>query len=167
MHIEACHGRSDRRLLTKCCVVAAAVLVVSCGPQASVPGYQAAVPGEALKIDDVHIRAVDAGISVHYRTSTSIRDCRAQAAEMLKVWDRFVKTRLGESSVQQVVLFPEDTSGQSVGMTFTKSASAQWTASAPCSVSIPAGAPLYPARTSRGHWNIGPRIPAPFTGFAV
>ena len=138
MHYDASSGQSGRRLFTQWLVVATIALAAACERAASVRGDQQSVPGEAIKIDDVNIRDVDSGISVHYRTSTSIRDCGAQAAEMRKVWELVVKTRLAESPVQRVVLFPEDTSGQSVSIEFTKSASGEWTAGVPCSIRIPA-----------------------------
>jgi hypothetical protein len=104
-----------------------------------VSGDQRNVPGEAIKIDDVDISAADSRIMVQYRTSTSIRDCGAQAAEMPKVWDLVVKARLQESPVQRVVLFPEDTSGQSVSIEFTRNPSGQWSSAVPCSIRIPFG----------------------------
>jgi hypothetical protein len=74
---------------------------------------------------------------VHYRTRTSIRDCKAQAVEMPQVWDRIVKSRLDGSHVQNVTLFPEDRSLRSVAINFTKSASGRWSSQVPCSISIP------------------------------
>jgi hypothetical protein len=124
---------------TQWCVVATLILTVGCDRAVSVPSNERSVPGEAIKIDDVHIRPGDSEISVFYRTSTSIRDCGAQAAEMPKVWDLVVKARLEESPVPRVVLWPVDTSGQSVSIEFTKGASGQWSAAVPCSIRIPAG----------------------------
>ena len=109
---DSCGRSGGRRSFMR--VVSWTVLAAACNRAASVGGDRRSVPGEAIKIDDVQIRDVDSGISVHYSTRTSIRDCAAQAAEMPKVWDLVVKTGLGEAPVQRVVLFPEDTSGQSV-----------------------------------------------------
>ena len=120
-----------------CFVVATMVLVTACGRAASVSEGQRNVPAEPVKIDAVDIRAVDSRMVVHYRTPASSGDCKAQAAEMPKVWDQIVKSRLRDTSVQRVVLFPEDASGQSVGFEFTKSASGQWSVAAPCSIRIP------------------------------
>jgi hypothetical protein len=75
---------------------------------------------------------------VNYRTQTSIRDCKTQAAEMPKVWDQVVRARLKDSAPESVVLFPEDASGQSLAIQFTKTESGDWSASAPCSIRIPA-----------------------------
>lgn len=131
-------GQSGLRAFTQGLIIVAVVLAAACERAASVRGNQQGVSGEAITIEDVHIRDVDSGIIVHYRTSTSIRDCAAQAAEMPKVWELVVKARLAESPVQWVVLFPEDTSGQSVSLEFTKNASGEWTAGVPCSIRIPA-----------------------------
>jgi hypothetical protein len=138
MHYYASRGQSGRRLPTPWLVVATIVLAAACERAASVRRHQQSAPGEVIKIDDVQIRDVDSGISVHYRTSTSIRDCGTQTAEMPKVWELVVKARLAESPVQRVILFPEDASGQSVSIEFTKSASGKWTAGVPCSIRIPA-----------------------------
>ena len=91
----------------------------------------------ALDIAGVQVRLLDAGISVHYQTSTSVRDCGAQATEMPRLWAQFVKPRLSEPSVKRVVLFPEDTSGQSVSIEFTKGTSSNWSAKVPCAILIP------------------------------
>ncbi len=129
-----CQG--SRRWFTQWCAVAAVVLASACERKTPVHEDTSTGSNEAVKIDDVHVRPIESGISVHYRTSTSIRDCVAQAAEMPKVWDMIVKTRLGESAVERVVLFPEDVSGQSVSIEFSKSASGQWSAAVPCSIRI-------------------------------
>lgn len=137
MPVKACRSRSVRRSSVQWCVMAMMVVATACERGVSVRGNQQSTLGDAIKIDDVHIRDVDSGISVHYRTSTSIRDCGAQSVEMPKVWELVVKARLAESPVQRVVLFPEDTSGQSVSIEFTKSGSGEWTAGVPCSIRIP------------------------------
>jgi hypothetical protein len=105
-------------------------------------GDQPSASGEGVKIEDVmDVSADDSALVVQYRTRTSIRDCKAQAAEMPQVWDLVVKGRLKDSAVRQVILDAEEASGQrqSVGMIFTKSASGQWSTKAPCSITIPAG----------------------------
>jgi hypothetical protein len=137
MQYYTSYALMSRRLVTQLCVVVAVVLAAGCDRQASERGDQDNVLEGAVKIDDVSIRTVQSGISVHYRTSTSIRDCEAQAAEMPKVWDLVVKARLRADQVQRVVLFPEDDSGQSVSIEFTKNASGQWSAAVPCSIQIP------------------------------
>jgi hypothetical protein len=60
---------------------------------------------------------------------------------MGQVWDLVVKRRLKDEAVQSIVLFPEEASGlrQPVAMTFTKSASEQWSTKVPCSITIAAG----------------------------
>jgi hypothetical protein len=120
-------------------VIATMVFAAACGRAASVGGNQRSVPAEAFKIDDVvDISAVDSHLIVQYRTRKSLGDCKAQAAEMPEVWKLVVKPRLSDSPVQHVSLSPEDASGQSVAMTFVKSASGQWSTKAPCTISIPA-----------------------------
>ena len=114
------------------------VSAAACGRAASVGGDQRSGLAESFKSDDVvDIRVLDSHLIVQYRTRTSIRDCKAQTAEMPKVWKLVVKARLADASVQQVSLSPEEASGQSVAMTFVKSASGQWSTEAPCRISIP------------------------------
>jgi hypothetical protein len=137
MHFEARCGRSGRRPSMHWCVLATVVLATACDRAAPTRENQRGVPAEAIKIDDVHIRAVESGLMFQYRTRTSSGDCRAQAVEMPKVWDLVVKARLKDSRVQRVILFPEDPSGQSVSFEFTKSVS-RWSSAAPCSIAIPA-----------------------------
>jgi hypothetical protein len=84
-----------------------------------------------LNIEEVHVRADPSDIMVQYRTPTPIRDCKAHAAEMPKVWDLVVKDRLGES-VERVTLFPENPSGESASTTFVKSADGEWASTALC-----------------------------------
>jgi hypothetical protein len=95
--------------------------------------------GEGAKIDQVDIRTVESGLIVQYRTSTSIRDCTAQAAEMPRVWNSVVRSRLTDAQIRQVFLSPEDASGQSIAIEFTKNASGNWSAAAPCAITIPVG----------------------------
>jgi hypothetical protein len=56
---------------------------------------------------------------------------------MPKVWDQLVEPHARNASLQSVTLIPEDPSGVSVSFEFTKGASGQWAALAPCSISIP------------------------------
>lgn len=138
MHIQTRYRRFGRRLLTQECVVAVLVLSVACSQTVS-KGEHAETSSGAIKVDDVEdVSVVDSGLIVQYRTRTSIRDCKAQALEMPQVWDLVVRARLKDGAVQQVFLSPEQPSGRSVAMTFTKSASGEWIASAPCSIRIPA-----------------------------
>jgi hypothetical protein len=119
-----------------CLAIASMVLASACGRAASVKEGQR-VPAQAIKIDDVHFRMIDSELTVQYRTPTPSRDCKAQAAEMPKVWEMVVKDRLRDSPAERVVLSPEDGSGQSLGIQFAKNASGQWSAAAPCLISIP------------------------------
>src|SRR5437016_3109016 len=119
MRFQARYGRSGRRLLTQWCVIATMVLAAACRRAVSRDGDQRSAPGEAIKIDDVHITANSERLMFQYRTRTSSRDCNAQRAEMPKVWDLVVRTRLKDSPVQRVILVPEDASGWSVSFEFT------------------------------------------------
>jgi hypothetical protein len=92
------------------CVIATIVIAVACNRPA------------AMKIEDVHVSANSSRFIFHYRTQTPTGDCKAQAAEMPKVW---------------VILFPEDPSGQSVAFVFDKSESG-WSSPGPCPTTIPA-----------------------------
>jgi hypothetical protein len=118
-------------------VLGTAFLIVACDRTASHNQNQTA-RADVVKIEDVTITAKDLELMVQYRTQTPSGDCKAQAAEMPKVWDQVVKARLNGSRVERVTLFPEDPSLQSVSYHFTKNASGQWTAVAPCSFGIPA-----------------------------
>jgi hypothetical protein len=137
MYFEARCGGSDRKSFSRCLVIATMVLAAACSRAASVGVDQRDPPSQVVKIDDVHFRVVDSELTVQYRTLTSSRECNVQAAEMPKVWDMIVKARLKESPMERVVLFPEDASGQSVAIQFAKSVSGQWSAAAPCSITIP------------------------------
>jgi hypothetical protein len=125
--------------LAQWCVIGTTLLAVACGRTASTEENQRSAGPEAVKIDDVDIRTKDSDLTVFYRTRTPIRDGKAQALEMPKVWELVVKPRLKDSSVKQVILFPEDASRQSVGVAFTKSATGEWIARAPWRITIPAG----------------------------
>jgi hypothetical protein len=118
------------------CVLATVVLAAACDRAASPRGDQRGVPTQALKIDDVKLKVVDSELTFFYRTRTSTGDCKAQAAEMPKVWDLLVKAHLRDSHVQRVILFPQDPSGQSVTFVIEKSAS-EWSSSGPCPITIP------------------------------
>jgi hypothetical protein len=133
---RAKHLSTDRMRQAHCCVVAAITLLVACGPEAT-PDGQRRGPPEAMKIDDVRITDGESGLMFQYHTRTSSRDCDAQAAEMPTVWKLVVDSRLSPSHPQRVILVPEDPSGWSVGFEFTKSASGQWSAAAPCRIGIP------------------------------
>ena len=86
----------------------------------------------ASTIEHVHVRTVESDLIVHYRTPTAVRDCKAQATEMPKVWDLVLKNRLTGSSAQKVILFPENPSGESVSTAFVKSADGRWVSTAFC-----------------------------------
>jgi len=83
-----------------------------------------------LNIQDVHVSMDPSGLMVQYRTPTPIRDCKAHAAEMPKVWKLFVKDRLTDS-VARVILFPENPSRESASTAFVKS-DGQWSSIAFC-----------------------------------
>lgn len=138
MYLRDNNGRRRRLLLLLSCVVATTGLAAACGKKTSAVGDQARESRDDARIQDVHVSVTDSGLIVNYRTRTSIRDCKAQAAEMPKVWDRVVRARLKDSTQESVVLFPEEASGQSLAIQFTKTKSGDWSASAPCSISIPA-----------------------------
>jgi len=114
------------------CIAAIVLVVAACGREGA-PGI--------TKQDVMDVSVDHSELTVQYRTRTSVRDCEAQASEMPRVWDLVVKDRVKDGAVQSVVLFPEEAAGvrQSVALTFTKSASGQWSAKAPCSITIPAG----------------------------
>jgi hypothetical protein len=131
--------RSVRRLLLESWFLALAICAVACSQDIPVGGDTSQAAGKGVKLEDISRIDTDAlGLIVHYRTRISIGDCGAQTSEMPQVWDLVVKDRLEDSAVQTVTLFPEDASGRSVAVTFTKNTSGQWSASAPCSISIPA-----------------------------
>jgi hypothetical protein len=117
-------------------VIASGALVVACGREGTIDP-QGKAPTEAMKIDDVRISDGDPGLIFQYRTRTSSMDCEAQRAEMPKVWNLVVNRRLRGSNPERVILFPADPSGVSVSFEFTKSGSGQWSAAAPCRISIP------------------------------
>jgi hypothetical protein len=120
-------------------VIATAVLALACNQATSVERGEPTVTANTFKVDDLHITADDSGLIIQYRTSSSSTDCKAQAADAPKVWDLVVKPRLSDSHAERVILFPEDQSGTSVSFEFTKRASGQWSAAAPCSIAIPTG----------------------------
>ena len=118
--------------------LALAICAVACSQDIPMGGDTSQAAGKGVKLEDILKIDADAlGLIVHYRTRISIGDCKAQTSEMPQVWDLVVRNRLKDSAVQQVTLFPEAAAGRSVGITFTKNASGQWSASAPCSISIP------------------------------
>jgi len=120
-------------------VIAILVFALACNRAASGGRRESTVSAGTLKIDDLLISDFDSGLIFQYRTPTSSTDCKAQAAELPKVWESVVWDRLRHSQVHSVILFPEDPSGTSVSMEFTKSSSGQWTTAAPCSITIPNG----------------------------
>ncbi len=88
-----------------------------------------------LRISDVHILDESDGLVFMYRTESSSADCNAQRKELPKVWDSHVTQRLG-SNVTSVTLVPEDSTLRSVGFTFERSKSGEWTCFAPCRITI-------------------------------
>jgi hypothetical protein len=131
-----CPHDGPRRHAQMLGVVATLVLALACNQATSVERGEPTVTANTFKVDDLHITADDSGLMFQYRTSSSSTDCKAQAADAPKVWDLVVRPRLNDSHVQRVILFPEDQSGTSVSFEFTKSASGQWSAAAPCSIAI-------------------------------
>jgi hypothetical protein len=126
-----------RSKLLECGLIVAVVTLSGCQQEAKRPPAAARSPSQANAIENLEIRSLDSGISVHYRTSTTVRSCEAQAAEMPRVWVLAVKKRLEADPIQRVVLFPEDNTGQSVSIEFTKGADGQWSSIAPCVIRIP------------------------------
>jgi len=98
----------------------------------SEPSVATDVP--TIELQDVSV--TEAHIIVQYRTQASIRDCTAQAEDMHRVWEKEVKGRLENSQTLRVILFPEEPSGRSVAMAFTRDSSGRWSTSAPCAISI-------------------------------
>ena len=111
------------------------ILAVACSRDVPIGGNQSQVLRTVVKLEDI-VEVTNERSELG--TRTSIRDGKAQSSEMPQVWDLVVRGRLKESAVTHVILFPEDTSGQSLGMVFTKNESGEWSASAPYSISIPA-----------------------------
>jgi hypothetical protein len=122
--------------LSKACLVVTVLLALSCRDKASGVTDQRSAPGGG-GVENVETEIIRGSLFVNYLTQTSIRDCAAQRAEMPKVWESVVRARLNDPAVERVVLSPEEVSGQSLGMFFTRNASGQWSASVPCSVVIP------------------------------
>ena len=128
--------RSLQRSLD-CWLIVAIVTVAACKQEAQRSPSPPRPQSQANSVEDVEIRDIDSGISVHYRTSTVARSCEAQAVEMPRVWSLVVKNRLQAAQLQRIVLFPEDRTGQSVSIEFTKGAGGQWSSKAPCAIHIP------------------------------
>jgi hypothetical protein len=91
-----------------------------------------------ILVADVKIRVDGSNLFFNYPTRTSIQDCDGLRAEMRFVWSLAVKKRLEGTAVQHVFLMPEETSGRSLGVAFTKGGSGQWSTTPPCAISIPA-----------------------------
>ena len=73
---------------------------------------------EPSAITAVHVSEKDSLVIFNYHTPTPSADCKAQAEEMPKVWELFVKSRLKNLDARSVVLFPEDQAHQSVSFEF-------------------------------------------------
>ena len=106
-------------------------------------GQSPATVESVKRTDIVEVSHERVGLVVHYRTHSSLRDCAAQVEEMPQVWEMVVKERLNDPAITRVVLFPEETSGQSVGFAFSKDSTENWKdstenwgAAAPCSITI-------------------------------
>jgi hypothetical protein len=100
-------------------------------------------PNEKVALADIDdVRRDGADLFVDYLTKRSSWDCEALAVEMPQVWSLVVNTRLegdtAKNAVKHVFLSPQDPSGRSVGVTFTRDAAGIWAAAAPCAVRIPA-----------------------------
>jgi hypothetical protein len=133
-----CNSIRRSRLLLHACAVAAA-LAGACARNAAVPDASMGSGSDgAVAVRSIDVRQDETTLYVHYRTLTSIRDCTAQQAEMPRVWRLAVSARIGDASIREVVLFPQDESGQSVSMTFKKNAQGLWSVFAPCTITIPA-----------------------------
>jgi hypothetical protein len=115
--------------------IAAIIAAASCNQR----GTQASDKGDTQtpKITDVLTTHTGSQLIFQYRTQSSTEDCKAQAAEMPKIWNQLMKPYARNPNVQSVILFPADPSGVSVSFEFGKTTSGQWAAMAPCPISIP------------------------------
>ena len=94
-------------------------------------------PAPAIKAEDVTVRVDDSGMSVFYRTTGALRDCVKHASEVPAVWALVVKPRLHNSPVTHVTVWPEDSSGRSVSIHFTRDQAGRWSSEAFCAIRIP------------------------------
>lgn len=130
-HCRSCRG------WTAWFVIGTLVAVTACDRGTAGSPARGSAPAENAGISDVRTSHTDSRLMFQYRTQSSSEDCKAQAAEMPKVWDQIMKPHARNSNVHSVTLVPADPSGVSVSFEFTKSSSGQWAAMAPCSISIP------------------------------
>jgi hypothetical protein len=137
MRVQARHSQRGRRLWTQWYVVVAGFIAIACHQNVPIGEHARARDGGVKAEDVVNVSVVDADLVVQYRTKTSIRDCEAHAVEMPQVWKLVVRPRLEKGALQRVFLSAAEASGRSVAMTFTKRASGEWTAVAPCVIRIP------------------------------
>ena len=139
--LRARQRRNARRPQVRFCFTVTLMLAVGCGQSSSVGGENSQGVDNRVQVKDiVAITAESSDLIVQYRTRTSIRDCKAQASQMPEVWNLIVRTRLKDNAFQRVILFPQDPTGESASFAFTKNATGHWSASAPCSIRIPAEA---------------------------
>jgi hypothetical protein len=94
-------------------------------------------PSPTIKAEDVTIRADDSGMSVFYRASGPVQDCVKHASEVPTVWALVVTPRLQKSSGAGVTMWPEDSSGRSVSIHFTRDQAGRWSSEAFCAIRIP------------------------------
>lgn len=69
---------------------------------------------ETARISDMRTSHAASRLMFQYRTQSSRADCKAEAAEMPKVWDQLMTPYARNSNVQSVALMPEDPSGVSI-----------------------------------------------------
>lgn len=119
------------------CVIGGLLALAACGRRTADRPAQGSAQTETARISDVRTSHTDSRLFFQYRTQSSAADCKAQAVEMPKVWNQLMAPYARNSIVQSVTLMPEDPSGVSVSFEFKKSTSGQWSAAAPCSISIP------------------------------
>jgi hypothetical protein len=121
-------------------VAAACAAAAACGqPQPAPPPSDppaSSTTGLAGSFTDVRVLAEDDDPYFFYKTRISLRDCGAQRTEMPLVWHEHVRGRLKDGHWTHVTLFPEEPSGASASFTFTRRASGEWRADAPCLVTI-------------------------------
>lgn len=107
-------------------------------PAAADSGVSVHDSRSGVSVEDVRVFADKASLVIHYRTKTSARDCDAQKSELVKLWGVLVRERLAASPVPDVTLFPEDSTGLSVSMGFSRDRRGLWSMAGPCVVTMPA-----------------------------
>jgi hypothetical protein len=89
-----------------------------------------------FRVHDITVMPDESSMIVQYFTATALEDCKAQATEMLSVWQLAVKPTLDTKGIKRVFLVPEDKSSRSLSFEFVRRKSGAWSAQAPCDVEI-------------------------------